>query len=152
MKRTLVVLAVAAFAGATASAEIVKVYLQVEGCLRTTCSRKVWQALGRSVPSSNFKVDDSTEGIAEFVPKPHTSLSLRALNRSIHDAGYSVKRVAIEVDGKNDLAVAKQDCSRERLPELWVKQAQNSSLYSWTPGQEDLKRKTDEGVQVCVVH
>ena len=120
--------------------------------LRTTCSRKVWQALGRSVQSSSFKVDDSAAGIAEFVPRQNVPLSLRALNRSIHDAGYSVKRVAIEVDGTNTLAVAKQECQREQLPQLWVKQAQNSSIYTWTPGQDDLKRKTDDGVQVCVVH
>lgn len=152
MRRTFIVFAIATLSGVTASAEIVRVYLQVEGCLRTTCSRKVWQALGRSVQSSSFKVDDSAEGIAEFVPKENAPLSLRALNRSIHDAGYSVKRVAIEVSGESSLAVAKQDCSRERLPELWVKQAQNGTMYAWTPGQEDLKRKTDDGVQVCTVH
>jgi hypothetical protein len=151
MKRTLLVFAVVVLTGATASAEIVKVYLQVEGCLRTTCSRKVWQAVGRSVQSSSFKVDDSAQGIAEFVPKQNAPLSLRALNRTIHDAGYSMKRVAIEVDGKSDLAVAKQDCPREQLPELWVKQAQNSNIYTWTPSQDDLKRKTDDGVQVCMV-
>jgi hypothetical protein len=151
MKRTLLIFAVVTLSGATASAEIVKVYLQVEGCLRTTCSRKVWQALGRSVQSSSFKVDDSAEGIAEFVPKKNAPLSLRAMNRTIHDAGYSVKRVAIEVDGKSTPAVAKQDCSPERLPELWVKQAQHGAIYAWTPGQDDLKRKTDEGVQFCAV-
>ena len=150
MKRTLLVFAIVTLTGATASAEIVKVYLQVEGCLRTTCSRKVWQALGRSVQSSSFKVDDAAEGIAEFVPKHNAPLSLVGINRTIHEAGYSVKRLAIVVDGKSNLAVA-QDCSRERLPEIWIKQAQHAALYTWTPGQVDLKRKTDDGVQFCAV-
>ena len=152
MKRALFVFAVAALTGATASAEVVKVYLQVEGCLRSTCSRKVWQALGRSVQSSSFKVDDAEVGIAEFVPNQKLPLNLRALNRSIHDAGYGVKRVAIEVTGKSDLLVAKQECAREQMPELWVKQAQKGILYAWTPEQDDLKRKTDDGVQICTVH
>ena len=152
MKRTLLALGLVTLTGATASAEVVKVYLQVEGCLRSTCSRKVWQALGRSVQSSSFKVDDAEVGIAEFVPNQNVPLNLRALNRSIHDAGYGVKRVAIEVNGKSNLEVTKQDCSREQMPELWVKQARNGALYAWTPGQDDLKRKTDDGVQVCMVH
>jgi hypothetical protein len=152
MKRTMLVLALATLTGATASAEVVKVYLQVEGCLRATCSRKVWQALGRSVQSSSFKVDDAEVGIAEFVPIQNVPLSLSAINRNIHNAGYGVKRVALEVNGKSNLTVDKRDCSREQLPALWVKQAQNAAIYEWTPGQDDLKRKTDEGIQVCMVH
>jgi hypothetical protein len=152
MKNTALFLALVISSGATASAEVTKVYLQLEGCLRTTCSRKVWQALGHTVQSSSFKVDDAAEGTAEFIPATNAPLNLRALNKSIHDAGYRVKRVAIEVDGKNTLAVSTQNCSKEALPQLWLKEAQTQKLYEWTPSLEDLKRKTSEDVQVCVVH
>ncbi len=150
MKRITLVLSFVALTSITASAAIKKVHLQVEGCLRTTCSRKVWQAVGRSVPAANFRVDDAGAGIAEFVPKPNATLSLRALNRTIHDAGYSLKRVAIEVDGNSNLAVAK-DCPTKELPQLWVKEAQEGGFYAWTPSQDDLKKKTDEGIRVCAV-
>src|ERR1700681_1214760 len=125
MKRSLLIFAIVTLSGASASAEVVKVFLQVEGCLRSTCSRKVWQALRRTAQSSSFKVDDAEAGIAEFSPNQNVPLNLRALNRSIHDAGYGVKRVAIEVNGKSDLVVAKQECAREQMPELWIKQAKN---------------------------
>jgi hypothetical protein len=152
MKNTALFLALMISSGATASAEVTKVYLQLEGCLRATCSRKVWQALGRTVQSSSFKVDDAAEGTAEFIPAKNAPLNLRALNKSIHDAGYRVKRVAIEVDGNSTLAVANQKCSQEAIPQLWLKEAQTQKLYEWTPSVEDLKRKTSEDVQVCVVH
>jgi hypothetical protein len=151
MKNTSLFLAFVIVSGATASAAVTKVYLQLEGCLRATCSRKVWQALGHTVQASSFKVDDAADGTAEFIPAKNAPVNLRVLNKSIHDAGYRVKRVAIEVDGNNNLPVSKQKCSQEAIPQLWIKEAQTQKLYEWTPSLEDLKRKTNEDVPVCVI-
>jgi len=145
----------------TASAEIKKVHIQVGGCLRATCSRKVAKALSRGhvgvASVDQLTVEDSHHGIGFFVPRSDQPLDLREMYRQISHAGYELKAVVLETDGRLEskgakvtlVGIARPNCV-SGVPAEMLNQPGHGKLYAWIPGPADLKEKGGS-LEVCAV-
>jgi hypothetical protein len=141
-----------------AIAEVSTVRLQIAGCLRSTCSRKVAQALKRGqvgLPSvGKLKVEDGEHGLASFTPKAHQPVNVRRMYQELNRAGYGLTMVVLETDkaaapANADLAdlggvrvQLRQDCALKDFPASWKEQARGRQ-YVWLPG---------DAIPVCAVN
>jgi hypothetical protein len=147
-----------------ALAEVSTVRLQIAGCLRSTCSRKVAQALKRGevgLPSvGKLKVEDGEHGLASFRPKAHQTVNVRRMYQELNRAGYGLTMVVLETDkpGSGDLAELagmrvqlQQDCAVKDFPASWKEQARGRQ-YVWLPADADATADPSTAIAVCAVN
>jgi hypothetical protein len=148
-------------------AEVSTVRLQIAGCLRSTCSRKVAQALKRGqvgLPSvGNFHIEDSEHGLASFTPKANQAMNIRRMYQELNRAGYGLTMVVLETKAQADSenvnladlggvrAELRQDCSLKDFPASWKEQARGKQ-YVWFPADADASGDTNATIPVCAVN
>jgi hypothetical protein len=150
-----------------ALAELSTVRLQIAGCLRSTCSRKVAQALKRGevgLPSvGKLKVENGEHGLASFRPKAHQAVNVRRMYQELSRAGYGLTMVVLETDKPADASSGelaelagmrvelRQDCSLKDFPSSWKEQARGRQ-YVWVPGEVDATADPSTAISVCAVN
>jgi hypothetical protein len=150
-----------------ALAEVSTVRLQIAGCLRSTCSRKVAQALKRGqvgLPSvGKLKVEDGEHGLASFTPKARQTVNIRRMYQELNRAGYGLTMVVLETDKPAQQASAdvadlggvraelRQDCALKDFPASWKEQARGRQ-YVWLPGDADETADQNTAISVCAVN
>jgi len=144
--------------GAKPAGEVTRVRVQIQGCLRSTCSRKVAQALhkGKIGLSSvgDLVVDNIEEGLASFTPQSGF-VDLPKMRSELDRAGYGVKLVLIETAaganieqlGETRVAVA-QSCQFS-LPAEWKHTSSDKQQFVWVP--KESKPSHGSNLTVCPV-
>lgn len=128
--------------GVDLGAAVSRVHVQIQGCLRSTCSRKVAQALHKGkiglASVGDLTVDNAEHGLASFTPKSGT-LDLLRMRSELDRAGYGVKLIVLETtDGSKieQLGAARvtvaPGCDYS-LPAEWKNSAPAAQQFLWVP-------------------
>jgi len=139
------------------AAEVTRVSVQIQGCLRSTCSRKVAQALhkGKIGLSSvgDLTVDNAEHGLASFTPQ-NGSVDLPRMRSELDRAGYGVKLVLIEtaagsrIEQIGGVPVSVAQTCDYNLPPEWKHTSSGKQEFIWIP---TAKSATGAHLMVCPV-